>query len=193
MSPQSPPTARGAEGPTTDRNIEVRFSLPCTAPAEAVYDLLADLRTHLEWGGRDQTPLFRLLSLDTVSEPATPGMVFTSTGSIPGSLRRWQDRSEVVRAERPSLFEFVTEATAARGPKVMAATYRHRYELLPTDKGCRVGYSCRQERIADPMLRLRLPVVRSMAWKIGLPIMMKRGCRNLLRLAEQQVPGPATT
>jgi hypothetical protein len=187
------PTEEQAIEPASDRFTEVRFSDSCKAPAEAVYDLLADLRTHLQWGGRDQTRVFRLLSLDAVPEPATPGTVFTSTGAIPGSVRRWQDRSEVTQAVRPSLFEFVTEATAARGPKVMAATYRHRYELLPTDKGCRVSYSCRQERIAGPMLRLRLPVIRAMAWRVGIPMMMRRGFRNLLRLAEQQVHEPAPT
>lgn len=37
------------------------------------------------------------------------------------------------------------------------------------------------------MLRLRLPVIRAMAWRVGIPMMMRRGFRNLLRLAEQQV------
>jgi hypothetical protein len=80
------PTEEQAIEPASDRFTEVRFSDSCKAPAEAVYDLLADLRTHLQWGGRDQTRVFRLLSLDAVPEPATPGTVFTSTGAIPGSF-----------------------------------------------------------------------------------------------------------
>lgn len=174
-----------------NRNRDVRFSERWEASAEVVYDLVADLRTHLEWGGRAQSRVFRLLSLDATETRATAGTVFTTTGSIPGSLRRWQDRSEVTQAVRPSLFEFATEATAGRGSRVMTATYRHRYELQPEDGGCRVTYTFRQEQIVNPILRLRLPVLRTIAWRVGIPMMMKRGYRNLLRSAEHQGGHPS--
>lgn len=53
------------------------------------------------------------LYMDLHAIPTAPGFVFTSTGTIPGSRWRWHDRSMVTEAERPSLFEFVTEAAAA--------------------------------------------------------------------------------
>lgn len=165
---------------------EVRFSRECKAPAENVYDVLADLRTHLEWGGRDQTRVFRLLSLDAPETRAIAGTVFTTTGSIPGSVRRWLDRSVVTRAVPPSLFEFTTEATARRDSSAMIATYHHRYELQGTDGGCRVTYTMVQAQIANPILRLRLPVMRTLAWRVGIPLMTMRGFRNLLRAAEHQ-------
>jgi hypothetical protein len=34
------------------------------------------------------------------------------------------------------------------------------------------------------MLRLSLPIVGSMTWKMGMPFMMKRGFGNLLKMAE---------
>jgi hypothetical protein len=37
---------------TAWRNPVLRFEGSCRAPAEVVYDLLADLQSHLEWPGR---------------------------------------------------------------------------------------------------------------------------------------------
>jgi len=93
------------------RTPEVRFSRPCRASAETVYDVLADPGTHLQWGGDEQ---------------------------------RW----------------FVT-------------------------------YTLRQESITSPILRMRLPLVRTMCWKIGIPVLGQRGFRTLLRFAEHRVEAPA--
>jgi hypothetical protein len=68
----------------------------------------------------------------------------------------------------------------------MTALYRHRYELAPADDGCQVTYSFRQERITSPMLRMRLPLVRTLCWKIAIPALSRRGFRNLLRFAEER-------
>jgi uncharacterized protein YndB with AHSA1/START domain len=175
----------------SSRTPEVRFSRPCRAPAETVYDVLADPGTHLQWGGDEQRWFFRLLSVDEgAGTPATVGTVFTSTGSMPGSLRRWHDRSEVAEAVRPVRFEFVTTASAARGARTMTAVYRHRYELIPMEGGCQVTYTLRQESITSPILRLRLPLVRTMCWRIGIPVLARRGFRNLLRFAERRVVAP---
>jgi hypothetical protein len=43
----------------------VRLVASCSAEPETVYDLLADLRSHVEWAGRRRRRDFRLLSLDT--------------------------------------------------------------------------------------------------------------------------------
>jgi hypothetical protein len=76
----------------------VEISLLCKARPEAVYDVLADLRTHLEWGGTRQSRDFRLLSLDASRGPASVGTAFSSTGAIPMSARRWEDGSTVTVA-----------------------------------------------------------------------------------------------
>jgi len=78
---------------------------------------------------------FRLRSLEAPAGPATVGTSFTSTGTIPMSLRRFEDDSKVTVAQRPNTFEFVTNSTMRRGKRPMAATYRHRYEIAATPEG----------------------------------------------------------
>jgi polyketide cyclase/dehydrase/lipid transport protein len=159
----------------------------CSAPPEAVYDLLADLRTHLTWAGKQQTSDFRLLSLDAPAGSASAGTAFASTGSIPMSSRRWEDRSKVTAAERPTTFEFITAATARGSRRSMQATYRHRYEISAAPGGSKVSYSMTQLAISNPLLRLGLPVVKNLTWGLGIPMMAGRGFRNLLAGAEQGV------
>jgi hypothetical protein len=173
----------------TDSTRELRLAADTCASREAVYDTLVDAGMHLEWAGRRQPPYFRLLSWEAPDGQLTVGSAFSSTGSIPGTSRRFHDRSRVVLAEPPSLFEFVTEATVP-GRKPMQATFRHRYQLEPNGDGCRVRYAFRQENIVNPMLRLSLPLVRDLAWKFGMPMMMRGGLRNLVRAAEQRAAGP---
>jgi hypothetical protein len=48
-----------------------------------------------------------------------------------------------------------------------------------------VSYVLTQLDISNPSLRLWLPVVRVMTWRVGIPFMAGRGFRNLLALAEQ--------
>lgn len=158
----------------------------CAAPASVVYDLLADLPSHLEWGGARQSPDFRLLSMVAPDGPARSGSVFSSTGSIPMSGRRWHDRSTVTAAERPSRFEFTTEAKAGDGESATVATYTHRYDIEPTSGGCHVTYRFTQEAMARPMLRLRLPVIRDVMWRFGIPMFAGRGFKNLLSAAEMR-------
>src|SRR4029077_2099124 len=135
----------------------------CSAPPEVVYDFLADLGTHLTWGGTEQASDFRLLTLEAPPGPASAGTTFTSTGTIPMSSRRWQDRSTVTAAERPTTFEFVTTATARGGRRTMEATYRHRYEIAATPGGSKVSYTMTELAVSNPILRLGLPVVRDLS------------------------------
>jgi hypothetical protein len=150
-----------------------------------VYDLVADLRTHLSWGGEQQSSVFRLLSLDAPAGPATVDTSFTSIGAIPMSSGKFSDRSTVTVAERPLTFEFVTRATVHRSRRSMEATYRHRYEIAAAPGGSDVSYVLTQLDISNPSLRLWLPMVRVMTWRVGIPFMAGRGFRNLLALAEQ--------
>lgn len=163
----------------------MRRNRRCSAPPEVVYDVLADLRTHLTWGGEQQSSVFRLLSLDAPAGPAIVGTSFTSTGAIPMSSRRWEDRSKVTVAERPLTFEFVTHATVHGSRRSMKATYRHRYEIAAAPGGSEVSYSFTQQDVLNPFLRLALPVVRTMTWRVAIPFLAGRGFRNLLATAER--------
>jgi len=92
----------------------LQISRFCKAMPEVVYDLLADLRTHSEWGGARQSREFRLVSFESPPGPATVGTRFSSTGTIPMSLRHWSDRSTVTVADRPQKFEFTIRRWPAR-------------------------------------------------------------------------------
>jgi len=165
--------------------FSMRLSRPSSAPPDVVYDFLADLRSHLTWAGTLQSGDFRLLSLEAPAGPATVGTSFMSTGTIPMSSRRWEDHSKVTVAERSRTFEFVTNATVHRAVRSLEATYRHRYEIVPTPGGSMVTYEMTQLSLANPFLRLSLPVVRTLSWRVALPLMAGRGFRNLLAIAER--------
>jgi uncharacterized protein YndB with AHSA1/START domain len=163
---------------------QVRFTGECTAPPEAVYDLLADLHSHLEWAGTGQSSNFRLLSMEAPAAAAAEGSRFASTGAIPMSARRWRDESVVTEAIRPSVFEFVTRATAGG----TVARYRHRYQVAAWTSGSRVTYTMTQEWIERPMLRLGVPGLRTMMWRFAIPMFAGRGFRNLLATAAEMAP-----
>jgi hypothetical protein len=162
-----------------------RLNKHCAAPPDVVYDTLADLRTHLAWGGKQQRRDFRLISLEAPAGPAGVGTTFTSAGSIPMSIRRFADSSTVTVAERPGTFEFVTHATVPRPRRSMAATYRHRYEITPAAGGSQVSYTFTQLDASNLFLRMGLPLVRSMTWRLGIPFLAGRGFKNLLATAER--------
>jgi hypothetical protein len=157
------------------------------APAEVVYDLVADVRSHLEWGGRMQKKNFRLLSIEAPEGPASVGTEFSSTGA--DSMGRFADSSVVTEATRPSRFEFVTEARlSTKKGGVIEWTLVHRYEIEPQGEGCRISYTARTVRISELPGALKLFNVRLLR-----PLLMKvaaanvgRGLRNLPKVAEQR-------
>jgi hypothetical protein len=158
-----------------------KVSSSCRADPEAVYDTLADLSSHLDWSGARQSSDFRLLTLDAPAGTAHVRTAFSSTGTIPMSAKHWEDRSTVTAADRPGLFEYVTEAKA--GP--MRARYLHRYEIAREASGSRVTYRLTELEVANPWPRMGWPVLRTMTWKMAIPMLSGRGLRNLLALAEQ--------
>src|SRR5690348_2577684 len=160
----------------------LQISRSCKAKPEAVYDLLADLRTHTEWAGARQSREFRLTSLEAPPGPATVGTSFSSTGTIPMSRRHWSDRSTVTVADRPDRFEFTTQAMAGEG-NPMTAVYKHTYDISPATGGSRVTYKMTQLAVTNPILRLG-PTMGRMTW-LMIPMFAGRGLRNLLALAEQ--------
>jgi hypothetical protein len=153
------------------------------ATAEAVYDVVANLQSHLTWGGTQQLAAFRLTSLQAPAGPAGVGAAFSSTGVIPMSRARFADSSTVTAAERPGLFEFVTHATIPGGGRPMRATYRHRYEIEAVPPGSMVTYSMTQLDIDNPSLRLALPGVSEVSWRVAIPFFAGRGLKNLLTTA----------
>ena len=78
----------------------VTVSERTAAPPEAVYDLLSDLGTHIEWGGSwHPSRTQRLQSMEAPEGPATVGVEFWSVGTT--SAGSWHDRSRVTAATRP--------------------------------------------------------------------------------------------
>jgi uncharacterized protein YndB with AHSA1/START domain len=164
----------------------IRFEGTCRAPAEAVYDLLADLQSHLEWAGARQLETTRLPSMDAPSGPATVGTEFATTGTD-GKVARFADRSVVTEATRPSVFEFVTESTRQGKPGTppMRSTLVHHYEVEPVPSGCRLTYVQELTRIAGAPRLLVLPGIRRAAFRVTGKY-MRRGFDALLALAEER-------
>ena len=157
----------------------------CVARPETVYDILADLWSHLEWAGARQSPDYRLLTIDAPDGPARVGTVFTSTGTLPGSKLHWEDRSEVTVADRPSAFDFITEGEVA-ARRIMRARWLNRYEIVPLETGCVVHHKLALLEVANPLTRLRVPLLRWTAFQVAIPKLSGRGLRNLVAFAEAQ-------
>ena len=165
----------------------------CKAPATAVYAVLTDLPSHLEWGGQRQRRSFRLKSL-RAGGPAVVGTEFTSAGSIPMTTSQWIDRSVVVAAESPAVLEFHTDSVAVWSTgKQTKARWEHRYDIQADGTGCRVAYRLRRTAMADGPLRMRLPVMRTVTHRVMIPFFCRRGFTNLLRAAENRATSAAAT
>jgi hypothetical protein len=166
----------------------VVVSETCSAPPEVVYDLLADLRSHLEWGGtRLKSASQRLMSIEAPEGPATEGVEFSSVGHTSG--RPWRDRSRVTKAERPRVFEFETSGhlDVAADDESLAGEWLHRYEISKNGVGAKVTYSV-QARLTVPWYtpanhHARYPAV---IYNIFLPIVVERGIRSLVAMAQER-------
>jgi hypothetical protein len=143
---------------TAWRNPVLRFQGSCRAPTEVVYDLLADLQSHLEWAGQRQLETTRLLTLAAPPGPAGVGVEFFTTGSD-GKVARWSDRSVVTEATRPEAFEFVTDGQrhGKPGRRPWLATAVHRYMIAPQAGGCQVTYTEDLTRLEGAPWILRTP------------------------------------
>src|SRR6266545_725391 len=171
---------------TSWRNPVLRFEASCPAPAESVYDLLADLRSHLEWAGQRQLETTRLLTLQAPPGSAGVGTEFLSTGSD-GKVARWSDRSVVTEATRPEVFEFVTEGRreGKPGSRPWLATAVHRYVIAPEAGGCHVTYTEDLTRLEGAPWILRTPGVSRIVFRVSAKY-MRRGFDGLLALAEER-------
>lgn len=165
--------------------LEVTVDLTSTAPPAAVYEVLADLRAHLDWGGRRRPEKMRLLTMDAPAGLATTGTEFATTGTNPNGT--FADYSVVTEAAPGRVFEFVTEAalTHRRGGSPVRWTIVHRYEMVAAGSGSRVSYRFRVTRISHlvgplRMLRTPLAAVLRKAWAT----FARKGLRDLVAVAE---------
>ena len=147
----------------------VQTRQPCAVPAEDVYDVLADLRSHLDWAGERQSRTSRLTTMDAPEGPASVGTEFRTTGLDP--MGTFDDSSVVTEATRPHVFEFVTEArlTTKKGTSI-EWTNVHRYELEPAASGCTIHASIRIVRVSElrgMLVVFRIPLLSALALKMS--------------------------
>jgi hypothetical protein len=165
----------------------VTVSEACDASPEAVYDVLSDLNTHMEWGGSwHPSRTQRLQSMEAPEGPATVGVEFWSVGST--NAGSWHDRSTITAATRPRLFEFVTNGRLRDREDLdrMFLEAIHRYEITPEAAGSRVTYflSATLSLQAPPGdMHPRLPAV---IFGLIVPAVIERGTKNLVTMAEQR-------
>jgi len=168
------------------RNPVLRFEGRCAAPADVVFELLADLSNHLEWAGRRQLETTRLLTLDAPSGTARVGTEFRTTGSD-GKVARWSDLSVVTEAIGPYVFEFVTEGLRQEksGAAPWHSTAVHRYEITAEPGGCRVVYTEDLTRLTGAPKLLLAPGVSRLLFRVSAKY-MRRGFQGLLDLAAER-------
>jgi hypothetical protein len=171
------------------RELVLHLEESSRAPAETVYDLLADIHSHLVWAGRMQPKkTYRLLSIEAPDGPASVGTEFSSTGA--DAMGTFADASVVTEASRSQVFEFVTEARlSTKKGTVVEWTSVHRYEIVPLGGGCRVSYTIRTVRISalpSALAMFNVPGLRSVLMTVARSN-VRRGVRNLARLAEERV------
>jgi hypothetical protein len=172
------------------KGLVVRVEAISPAKPQTVYDLLADLSSHLVWAGERQAEKTRLLTIDAPAGPAVVGTEWRSTGADP--MGTFSDRSVVTEATPAKAFEFVTEArlTVKKG-RTSDWTSVERYDLEPRADGCRIVSTSRVTRISElpGMVALfNVPVLRELGLKVSAKV-SRRTVRNLARLAEEREAG----
>ena len=122
-------------------HIVTQTSTTSRAPPDVVFDVISDLRAHLEWSGERATnPNFKLLSLQAPDGPARTGTAFSSTGA--DSSGTFHDTSVVSEATRPSMFVIETDARLDRKRgKTWHAHFTHRYDIEARGDGSRIVYT----------------------------------------------------
>jgi uncharacterized protein YndB with AHSA1/START domain len=177
-------TDNGANALTQE--MVVRSVATSRASVSRVYEVLADIRTHLTWAGEQQKQKTRLVSIDAPDGPARVGAEFHTEGVDP--MGTFSDRSVITEAAPGRVLEFVTDARlmTKKGQQV-DWTNVHRYELSQEADGCRIEYTLRVTMISDlpgMLAAFKVPGLRRLALKASAG-MTKRGVRNLAALAEQ--------
>jgi uncharacterized protein YndB with AHSA1/START domain len=168
------------------REITFRLSHRIAASPEAVYDTLADVRSHLEWAGSKAKKNFRLTGIEAGDAPAGQGTQWTSSGVAPDGM--FSDRSMVTEAVRPSTFEFATDAhvTFKKGGegdwKVV-----NRYEITPDGDGSRVTYTQRITKATElGPAKMMLNPVLGVIGRMMVSGLVKPAMRSLAATAQQR-------
>jgi hypothetical protein len=119
-----------------------RATAASEAPPAAVYDVLADLSTHLQWGGPGSASKGnQLVTLSGPAGLATAGTTFTSTGKAGKDV--FHDRSTVTEASPGRRFAFTTQARLERRRKpAWLVEFTHDYQLAPAGSGTAISYTC---------------------------------------------------
>jgi hypothetical protein len=169
------------------REIVTTVRQTSRAPADVVWDVLADLQGHGAWGA-GHGRFGGLTSLEAPAEVASVGTEFTSTGE--DRMSRMADRSVLTEADRPTVLEFVTESAMElkRGGKRSDWTVIHRYEIAPAPGGCTVAYVNRVARasaLPGALAIFKVPILRAIAKKENEG-QAKRGLGALIRTAEER-------
>jgi len=128
-------------GDTYLGEVRARASTTSRAAPEDVYDVIADLRSHLVWAGeRAPDPTFKLLTMEAPEGAAAVGTEFTSTGANFNGT--FHDRSVVTEATRPNVFviESRSRLDRKRG-KEWEAHFVHRYDVETDGTGSRITCS----------------------------------------------------
>lgn len=165
------------------REVTVTVREHSTAPARAVFDVLADLPGHPGWGGAVATTL---LSMEAPRGQAAAGTEFTSTAE--DAIHRFRDSSVVTEAVRPSKFEWVTESALESKKNRTPADWLlvHRYEIRPDGTQSHVTYTWRLVRataVPGLLAMFGIPVLRSLAAR-GWARASRAGLRRLIAAAE---------
>jgi hypothetical protein len=178
---------KGARANALRRELTTSVDVVTTVPPAVVYDVLADLRTHLAWAGERQGATSRLTAIEAPDGPADVGTEFRTTGLDP--MGTFRDTSVVTEATRAEVFEFVTEARLETKRGAMVEwTNVHRYELRSTAEGTSIRYTIRVVRVSElpGMLRtMGMPVLSGLVMKAARRL-AERGVRNLVALAEER-------
>ena len=155
-----------------------------SAPPDVVYDVIADLRNHLDWSGeRADDEKFKLLSLEAPDGTATVGTSFTSSGAAENGT--FHDVSEVAVATRPSAFVIETDSHLDRfRGRPWDAHFVHRYDIASEGPGSRITYTETIERVNYVPYWLQ-PVVSSI-FKVYVNRADRKQLSNLARLAEER-------
>lgn len=169
-----------------ERSFEfrTRTSVVSTAAPEAVFDVIADLRAHLEWSGeRAADDTFKLLSLEASEYSASVGTTFTSAGSNFNGT--FHDRSVVTEVARPSRFVVHTDARLDRKRgRPWHVRFEHRYDIQPHGTGSQITYTETIQRVNYVPYWLKFwirPVSRRLIDRAD-----RKQLENLARLAEER-------
>jgi hypothetical protein len=164
-----------------------RTSVTSSASPDVVYDVIADLRNHLDWSGdRASSDTFKLLSIDSPEGTAAVGTAFSSSGAADNGT--FHDRSEITVASRPTAFVIETDANLDRTRgKPWDAHFVHRYDIEPDGSGSLITYTETIERVSYVPYWLQ-PGIRSI-FKVYVNRADRKQLANLAGLAEERAAG----